>query len=346
MKACATGQLNGCVKAPVKRPAKASVEAPMRKPAGCGMKQLAQAPVKRLAPEKWPMRRQAKRLIFLALLFAGLFPPLSAQAVLRSVRFVPAVFFVGDPVEMHIEFDLDRPMAVEPPRVMPEADWLEIQDVQVESSEGTLTVMIRLIPFAPGTRTLPSMELGTLQLRDIKIPVRSLLTGKREGVRALRGQLLLPGTRLALAFVLAFAAMAPFLGFGVVRLAMRYGRKILDAWRVGKPARKMQRLLKALKTRIGSDPAARWYGELTEALREYMSAKTGMDCRSATTAEIVRMESFQSSEGPWAALLQVLREGDMVKFAGQAAGDSALIKSAETVAAAVQEWEKLHERLQ
>ncbi|PIE05035.1 MAG: hypothetical protein CSA76_01140 [Spirochaetales bacterium] len=287
-----------------------------------------------------------KKPFFLFVLFVCLALLLPAQAVLQDVRFVPPVFYVGDPVEMHIDFLLDAPMAVEVPQVMPESDWVDIHDIQIDSDSGRLSLVISFTPFAPGTRTLPAMELGSLQLRDIKIPTHSLISGETEGVRVLRGQLLLPGTRLALSFFLALAAMAPFIGFGLVRFTVRQIKRLRDAWQVGKPARRLQKVLKMLKTRTGTEPASQWYAELTEELRDYLSAKTGHDCRSATTAEIGRMKEFQSSEGPGFVLLNVLKDGDMVKFAGQYADQRILNRSAETVALAVQEWEKKHERIQ
>jgi len=86
--------------------------------------------------------------------------------------------------------------------------------------------------------------------------------------------------------------------------------------------------------------ASIWYYELTEALRSYLSAKTNHDCRSATTAEIALMPDFRSENTPGRDLLEVLKEGDMVKFAGRFADDRSLDKTLETVVSAVVKWEK------
>ncbi len=285
-----------------------------------------------------------KKPLFLLFMFFCCVLFIPAQAVIQDVRFVPPVFFVGDPVVMYLDFRLEKPLAAEAPDVMPEADWIDIHDVKINAADKNLSVIISFTPFAPGTRALPSINLGGLQLKDIKIPTHSLLTKETEGVRALRGQLLLPGTRLALALVLAFAAMAPFIGFGLVRFFVNQVKRINEAWKLGKPARSLNKVLKSLKSRVETDSAAQWYSELTDELRSYMSAKTGRDCRSSTTAEIALMKEFLLKQDPGFILLNVLKDGDMVKFAGQYADKRSLNRALETVSEAVKEWEKNNER--
>lgn len=273
-------------------------------------------------------------------------PSLDAQAIVGDIRFTPPVFYVGDKVEMVIEFSLARPLAIEDPEIMPESDWAEILDIRVESSGNAATVMIDFIPFAPGTRTLPAMELGALQIRDLKVPTRSVVSGDYEGVRTPRGQLLLPGTRLAVALILALAAMAPFLGFGMVRRLWQQVLRLQEVWKTGRPARKLRRLTKGLRLVIGDLPAMPWFSQLTEALRTYMSSRLERDCRTATTAEIALMGEFRETDSPQVRLLNILHEGDMVKFAGQFADDRSLERTLDSVENAIQEWEKVNDQLQ
>lgn len=288
--------------------------------------------------------RRFRRLLALISVLLGC-GNLGAQAILNDIKFVPPTFFVGDEVELYLSFDLDGPVAVEVPGSLPESDWVEINSISVETDEKTVRVIISFIPFAAGTRTLPTMELGALQLIDIKVPTHSILQNAHDGVRALRGQLLMPGTKLAVALILSLAAMAPFLGYGLVRFGWNWYRNSRALYRIGRPARRLRRLLKKLKAGIGTVTASTWYYQLTEGLRNYMSARTGHDCSSSTTAEISLMQEFSNRSTPQVRLLEVLKEGDMVKFAGQLADDRSLIRTLETVNAVVEEWEKSNAQL-
>lgn len=289
------------------------------------------------------MRRFRGILVFLAVLLGC--GNLSAQAILNDINFVPPTFFVGDEVELHLSFDLDGPIAVEVPASLPESDWVEIHNISVETDEKTVRIVISFIPFAAGTRALPTMELGALQLTDIKVPTHSILQNTHDGVRALRGQLLMPGTKLAVALILSLAAMAPFLGYALVRFGWNWYRNSRALYRIGRPARRLRRLLKKLKAGIGTVKASTWYYQLTEGLRTYMSARTGHDCSSSTTAEITLMPEFSNPAAAQVRLLEVLKEGDMVKFAGRFADDRSLIRTLDTVNAVVEEWEKSNAQL-
>jgi len=254
--------------------------------------------------------------LFLFLLISG---TVSAQAVLKDVRFIPPTFFVGDRVELRITFTQEGDMAVAVPDTVPDSDWVDISDISILRDDNSFTVVIIFTPFAPGTRTLPPMKLGALELRDIKVPTHSIIENTHPGVRSLR---------------------APFLGYGLFRISWKWVKKSRQLYRVGRPARRLRRVIKKLKSGIGSMQASIWYYELTEALRSYLSAKTNQDCRSATTAEIALMPDFRSEGTPGRDLLEVLKEGDMVKFAGRFADDRSLNKTLETVISAVVKWEK------
>ncbi len=284
---------------------------------------------------------------FLILPVLALVPLIAgAQAVVGEIRFVPPEFYVGDRVEMTVDLSVEKEVNLTVPEELPESDWIEIADVRVETDRNKISVTIVFIPFAPGTRTLPEIDLGGLYVKDLKVPTRTVLSDDVGGLRTLRGQLLLPGTRVALALILALAAMAPFLGFSGLRWIWRQFRNIQEAWQVGRPARKLRRILKNLAASIGSTAASAWYSVLTEAMRTYMTAKLGRDCMSATTAEIARMEEFSSAEDAPSMFLEILQEGDMVKFAGRFADDRSLKKTLGTVDSAIGQWEKRRDQLQ
>jgi len=267
---------------------------------------------------------------------------LGAQAVLRSHQFTPSTFFVGDEVTLLIEFDVSEPMAVEIPSFFPESEWIEIRSIDIQEWEGTLAVLIAFSPYAPGTRTLPPMELGALKLVDIKIPTYSILQNTHDDVRTLRGQMMLPGTKLAVALILTVLAMAPFLGYGLFRFVLNQVKQLQLRFRFNQPVRKMHRLVKKLHTRIGVISAPLWYSELTKGIRDYLSSHIHQDCRSATTVEIALMEEFQNDDSLHQTLLMVLQDGDMVKFAGRRANDQVMENTLFNVERVIRGWEKSH----
>jgi hypothetical protein len=265
--------------------------------------------------------------------------------VLKDLRFTPPTFFVGDKVSLLLEYEVTGSMSVEPPASIPQADWIEILSVDVKERSGTLDVLISFIPYAPGTRALPDMDLGLLRLTDIKIPTYSILQNTHEGVRSLRGQLMLPGTRLTVALILAFVAMAPFMGYGIFQIVWKRVKQFREKFRFNRPERKIRRLLKKLGVVIGTVSAPDWYSELTDGLREYLSSRTQKDCRSSTTAEIALLEMFQDGDFPGSKLISVLRDGDMVKFAGRSADDGAMRSSLQEVERTIEEWGQSHAQL-
>jgi len=283
------------------------------------------------------------RLGFRLLLGSALFlfpgEVLEAQAAIKNLSFFPPVFFVGDPVELRIGMELEEPMHVEVPSNLPGSDWIEIRDVAIETADYGVELVIVFTSYAPGVRTLPPMKLGSLILGEIEIPTSSILSETHGGLRLLRSQKMLPGTRLEVASVLAFMAMTPFLAYGLFRILRRWWKKCRDLFQYKRPLRRVQKLSKRLRAKIGSMRAAQWYHELSNGLRDYLSSRLGQDCTSATTAEIALMRNVH--EGPRERFLEVLKEGDLVKFAGRQADVESLENALDMLNTAVLEWERM-----
>ncbi len=256
------------------------------------------------------------------------------------MRFLPPAFYIGDPVELQLEYNLNSPGDLEVPAILPKAEWVDIRDIRIEPSDGRVNISIKFTPFAAGNRTLPTIDLGPIVLQDIRIPTLSVLGESHDGARRLRGQLLLPGTRIGMAIVLALIAMAPFLLHSLYRLLSRLLTSLKKMFRVHWPARRFRRLLKKLDEKLEIESASDWYLELSRGLRNYLSERTGCDCRSATTSEISAIIGSSTGEGIKDRLLTVLKVGDMVKFAGQNADMSSLKQTLAVVESVISEWEK------
>lgn len=271
-------------------------------------------------------------------LFLFLGEILNAQATIKDLSFFPPLFFVGDLVELRIDIEFESSMHVEIPPILPDSDWIEIHDISIEAVDYGVNVVIVFSSYAPGTQNLPSMKLGSLTLSDIEIPTGSILSRTHGGVRLLREQKMLPGTRLEMASVLSLMAITPFLAYGLFRILRRWWKKCHDSFLYKRPLRRIRRLSKRLRANIGSVRAAEWYYELSNGLRSYLSYRLGWDCMSATTAEIALMKDVH--EGPRQQFLEVLKEGDLVKFAGRQADAESLGRSLDMLNAAVLEWEQ------
>ena len=289
--------------------------------------------------------RGVRRGVWALGLVLALAPGASAEVRLEDIEFIPPVFFVGDSVELKITVETDNPSAVTVPEILPDSEWVEIRDVYVEYGVNTVTVRALFTPFAAGTRTLPNLSLGALQLNAVKVPTQSVLGAAHEGAKRPRGQLVLPGTRLALAVVLALLASAPFLVYSGSRFIWGCFIRSRDIFLVHRPARRLRRVIKKLKTGTASESAAAWFSQLTDGLRGYLSERTGRDCRSSTTAEIGSMNEFSAAGCPAERILTVLHNGDMVKFAGEPADQGSLERTLIEVESAVAEWEKSHAEL-
>lgn len=261
------------------------------------------------------------------------------------MHFVPPEYYVGDRVELRIDYTFTTEMDIAVPDSLPEDKLLTIHDLRVEEYEKSLSVFISFTSFAPGIQAFPPIDLGSVNLQNVKIFTHSMLPDAYEGVRRLRGQMLLPGTRLALAIILAAAAMSPFLLYTAMRLMRKLFRWLKAMIRIHKPARRLRRQLKRLRAGIEVQSASEWYLSLTRALRVYLSTRLACNCRCATTSEISLLANSNSENAPQVRILQVLKDGDMVKFARRSADTAACRNALATVEEAVHDWEKTVARL-
>lgn len=264
---------------------------------------------------------------------------LSAQNLIQDIHFIPPTFYVGDPVEMRIILDVNENTSIILPSKLPEEKWIDIRNMRVEEHDDSLTLIVDFTSFASGTRSLPTLDIGEIQLRDIKISTLSMLSASYNGVRNLRGQLSLPGIRLAISLLLLLIAIAPFTIYRVVKLFIKWGRHLGSNLAIRKPSQRLHRLIRELRTEIGTVALPEWYSHLTDGLRRYLTEKTPYDCCSATTVEIAHMLETSDDELPQNKLIRVLKDSDMVKFAGQTNNEQDLKKILVTVESAVSEWE-------
>ena len=116
-----------------------------------------------------------KSLLLLTLLFSGIFS-LSAQEYQQlNVRFLPPDYYVGDTVELQFTLRSGGSPNLRVPDLLPDPGWVKLLSLNVEKQGEDHRLTIRFIPYYPGTRSLPSLDLGDLTLRDIKIYTSSVM---------------------------------------------------------------------------------------------------------------------------------------------------------------------------
>ncbi|MFO8063216.1 MAG: hypothetical protein R6V29_01115 [Spirochaetia bacterium] len=243
-----------------------------------------------------------------------------AEAKVENTNFLPQVFYVGDRVEMRVEFRLDSQATVRLPEETPTMEWGTLHRVGLEEISSGWELRVSFTPFRPGTQTLPSMVLGDAYLSGVDVPVASILEENRSELAPLRDQLMLPATRVMLAAALGLLVAVPLVWF----VSFRWGRRRLSSlvrrYRDALPYRRTARSLRRLSNEMDGMSDREFYIQLLSDFRAYLSRRMHTDALSATTEELAtELERYIPSAEDRAAVLEVFHFGDRVKFASQRA---------------------------
>ena len=286
-----------------------------------------------------------RRLLALFLILAASFLYASPRVV--SVHLLPPEFYVGDTVELRIILRSEGGELFRPPDVLPQPDWVFFHGARVEQRGENHELRIFFSPFSPGTRTLPELDFGSYVLSGMKIHTSSILENEGE-LADIRGQLYLPGTFTLLiitAMVVLVGPLALIAVSGALRRRLRSAAALLARKR---PYWRLKRDLKELSSQALMMPDRDFYYRLSDAVRSYISRRTGWDCITTTIHEIRSMMQSLFPKGDIAMrLIHFLEYADMIKFAGVEAGSARKgddILRLEELASAVEEECKLRDR--
>lgn len=259
------------------------------------------------------MRKYGFLLLFL---FVFMFS-LSGQVEVKRTVFIPPEFYMGDPVEMRLQIELeDYELLSLPGEIIP-FEWVEIKDVQLIQKDLNAEIIVKFTSFSPGTRALPEMDFGPFLLSDFKIYTNSLVEEGENDLKGLRSQVLIPGSRLYFFILVLGVFVLPYLFYFLMKILIRYIIILVRKYHSARPYRALNRILKRLDCNLEKISVRDYFITLSDALRIYLSARTGIDCKSATTSEISRLHSFGLDQSHWNRLVAVLKRGDMVKFGGE-----------------------------
>ena len=233
--------------------------------------------------------------------------------------FLPPEFYIGDQVEMRITLipantDLDLTV----PEKLPDLSWIRFDSIEIFPGNDNIEIYLKFVSFHPGTRTLPIIELGNITLTNIKIHTESIIQDFSPEFQELRGQIFLPGTTLFIAFFIGFLLFIPIPLFFLFRKLMQVIKKILISRKRKKSYKKIINTLKDLRGGAGRYSSKRFYIIILNALRLYLSDRTGRDFLTPTTNELAELLTHFMPE-IISDLNLLLQFGDYVKFGGREA---------------------------
>ena len=245
-------------------------------------------------------------------------PWAQSYTIIDSVR-LPAQSYVGDPVELRYRIRSDERLVA--PAELPDPAWGTIEALTIGHSDGTYDLRIVVVPFEPGTLTLPSLPLGGAEIEGFSLVVASVLEVD-SSLQPIFGPQRLPGTRAALILfsVLIFGTLAVALYlFGPGRAHLRM---LIARYRARLPYRRLRKDLTLLEAQAEQMAAREFYILLVQAMQRYLSSVLRVDCRSATTSELLRYLPALASlcaapPSEVDSLEPILHRADAVKFAGR-----------------------------
>jgi len=254
--------------------------------------------------------------LFLVLSIGSL--PLMAQYTVERELFIPPEYYVGDTAQLDLLIFLDNEVLISVPENLPQQDWLEIQQVQVEQEDNVAHVIIRFRSFYPGNRALPPLDLGGIRLSGITLFTSSV--SEQMGIstiRGLRDQVQLPGASLLLTLIILLLLIIPPGLFFLIRFLIRRLISFIERMKQNAPFRRFVRLLVQLRQdEVISDPQ-RFYTRLSGGIRDYLSDRSKMDFKSCTTTEMLRRKIPGVDKKEWTLIISILKKSDLVKYAGE-----------------------------
>ncbi|TVR58694.1 MAG: hypothetical protein EA426_09445 [Spirochaetaceae bacterium] len=255
-----------------------------------------------------------KALLVSIVVLLGAVGVLEAEYVVVRTVFLPRVYYVGDRVEMRTTIRPTGDTVPGEPAERPEVSWGTIHDIRVVNRAPEHDIRIMFTAFQPGTLTIPMLDLGGIMVGDLNVFVSSIADGRSE-ITSIKPQLLVPTTRVRIAILLGVLLFFPAFVLVVVTWGRRNAAKLWEKYRTVMPYRRAMRALRVLHEQKGDLDGRRFYIRLLEESRLYLTRRLGHDYLSATTGEIGAILRSTLDSDDIAAIMDVFRYGDLVKFA-------------------------------
>lgn len=200
--------------------------------------------------------------------------------------FLPKKYYIGDKVELRIKLTIEEGYTLQLPDNIPESSWMNFHSIEITKIDKNSELRIVLTSFIPGTRSLPSLNLGGVVLNSVKLHTSSLIDSTANNFIGIADQLLLPGTKLMLVIVLGTLFLGPIL---VLMLLGPLRKKITEFVRIGRnrrPIKRLNKILRELEDQKGRISCRRFYIRLSREVREYLSKRSEIDFTTLTTQDM------------------------------------------------------------
>ncbi len=285
--------------------------------------------------------------LILIFLFSQTFFAVPQEYQQLNTRFLPPDYYVGDTVDMQFLLRTAADVDLQIPQSLPDPEWVEILSLKMEKSGGDTLVSLRFIPYFPGTRTLPPLDLGGLVLRDVKIYTSSVIAADSERtLSGLRPNLIIPGTRVTGAVIFSVLLSFPILFVMLFRLIRNQAGSLIKTYRINLPYRKFLRLLKKIKQSLNDMSDKEFFNIYAGGMKDYLSTRFHKDFSSLTTKEMELVFRGSSlTESVYLTLLNLFHRMDRVKFAGEEMSlreREGMIQEAEEISSELENWRKTH----
>lgn len=253
-------------------------------------------------------------LAFLLFLISAV---LHSQAV-SQVILLPQTFFVGDMVEARVVVRTTETLALTVPDPLPVTEWITIHSVTIVQRADGFEARIVFQPFFVGTRQLPVIGLGAMELSGVSVFVNSLVAPGDLEPAPIRDQVILPGTRFLIALMVAAFVFVPLLVLGTGKWIRRWVRYLVGRWRENRPYRRLMKNLKVLQTEMHQLDGKRYYIRLLDEARTFFDRHFRASILAATTEELEdRLAGAKAPPEVRRVLVEMFQFGDLVKFAQQ-----------------------------
>lgn len=241
---------------------------------------------------------------------------LSAVAQERlPVTFEPEVFYAGDLVEARILIEQELGDGLRVPERLPSREWIEVREIVVLQRPDGLEVRIVFQPFFVGTRVLPSINLGSVELEGVSAFVTRSSVDEATAPE-LRPQYRLPGTRGLFTLTALVLLGVPAVLVAAATWGRTAIRHLVKRYRANRPYRDLTRAMRALRAELHSIDGRSYYIKLLDSARTFLDRRFGGGLAAATTAELGDCLS-QTALDPQAQarVVALFAFGDLVKFA-------------------------------
>lgn len=257
------------------------------------------------------------RTLFLLIIYLCSLP-LLAQYTIERELFIPPEYYVGDTVQLDLLLSLENEALASIPEELPQQDWIDIQQVEVEQQDNIVHVIIRFRSYYPGNRAMPPLNLGGIRLSGITLFTSSVSDQMGiSTIRGLRDQVQLPGASLLLTLIILLLLLIPPGLFFIIRFLIRRLISVIEKMRRSAPFRRFVRLLVQLRQEEVIRDPQRFYTRLSGGIRDYLSERSQMDFKSCTTTEMLRRKIPGVEKKEWQLIIEILKKSDLVKYAGE-----------------------------